>query len=268
MGRAAAGSYSRSMRGEDGQALVEAAVILPAFVFLLLVAIQLTQLQEARLFAEAAAFAAARAGIVLNGNAGKDGTDGPMRDAAALAILPSFGRTDSFERLTATLARFEAQQRTLRPFGLSQVRVYVHNPVAADFDTFGQHLNRQELDFDDLRPAASEAALLSIQVRYLYELRVPFANRMIQTLWLAARTGALRAWSGWDWTGPRLGDGSDAVAVSRALAASRTVGDGTPEGIRLGALVAAAAAGRHFLPLQAFWTMRMQSDPYRRWARP
>lgn len=230
------------MRGEGGQALVEAAVILPAFVFLLLLAIQLTQLQQARLFAEYAAFAAARAGIVFNGDAGKDGTEGRMRDAAALAILPSFGRTDSLERMTSTLARFEARQRALRPLGLSQIRIHVHNPVAADFDALGQHLNRRELDFDDVRPAASEATLLSLQISYLYELRVPFANRMLQTLWLAARTAMLR--------------GRSAVA------------DGTPEGIPLSALVAAAESGRYFLPLQAFWTMRMQSNPFRRWARP
>ena len=56
------------LRREEGQALAEAAIVLPAMVFLLLVAVQLTQLQQARILAESAAFAAARAGIVFNGD--------------------------------------------------------------------------------------------------------------------------------------------------------------------------------------------------------
>ena len=255
---------------EDGQAIVEAAIVLPAFIFLVLLALQLMQLQQARLLTEYAAFAAARAGIVMNGDNGKAGLDGPMHDAAALAILPSFGRTDGLAALGRTFLRFETQQRILRPFGLSQVRVYVRNPIAADFGALGQHLDGQEIDFDDVRPAAAEATLLSLQVRYLYEMRVPFANKLIQTIWMAAKAGFLTRWGGADWTGPRLGpaNGPAAVAISRALASSRTVGDGTPEGIRLGGLVAAGLAGRYFLPLEAFYTMRMQSNPYLRWAHP
>jgi hypothetical protein len=256
---------------EEGQALVEAAIILPAFVFLVLVAIQLTQVQQARLLTEYAAFAAARAGIVMNGDNGKGaGVDGPMHDAAVLAILPSFGRTDSLIQLGTTLLRFQAQQLVLRPFGLAQVRIFVHNPIAADFRALGQHLNGQEIDFDDVRPAGAEATLLSLQVRYLYEMRVPFANKMIQTIWMAAKSGTLKPWAGFDWTGPRLGvaGGPDAVASSRALAAGHKVPDGTPEGIQLGGLVAAGLGGRYFLPLEAFYTMRMQSNPYLRWAHP
>jgi len=52
---------------EDGQAIAEAAIVLPGMVFLLLAAVQLTQLQQARILADSAAFAAARTGIVMNG---------------------------------------------------------------------------------------------------------------------------------------------------------------------------------------------------------
>ena len=48
------------LRSQSGQAVVEAAIVLPAIVFLLLLTIQLTQLQQARLMAEYAAFSAAR----------------------------------------------------------------------------------------------------------------------------------------------------------------------------------------------------------------
>ncbi|HET7785741.1 MAG TPA: TadE/TadG family type IV pilus assembly protein [Myxococcales bacterium] len=250
---------------EEGQAVVEAALVLPAMIFLLLLTIQLTQLQRARILADYAAFAAARTGIVYNGDPDK------MKDAATMAILPGYGRTDGFIEIGKTLARFKVAEAALTPLGLEQVRIYVHNPVAADFAQFGQHLDGQEIDFDDVRPGATEATLLSLQVRYLYELRVPFANKLIQTVWLAAHAGLLARWRGWDLTGPRLAmqNGPDAVAVSRIAAAGTRVADGTPEGIPIAALVTLGnAAGRFFLPVEAFYTMRMQSNPYLKWARP
>src|SRR5260370_31222242 len=232
-------------RREEGQAVVEAAVVLPALILLLLLTIQLTQLQQASIVAEYAAFAAARTGIVMNGdNGSSNGFDGPMHRAAVLAVLPSFGRTDSWTNIAATLIKFKAQDALLRPFGLSQVRVYVHNPVARDFKALGEHLNGQELDFAAVRPAAAEATLLSLQIRYLYELRVPFANKLIQTIWLASRAGVLGSWGGFDWSSPRFGPatGPDAVAIARAMASSSVVPDGTPAGIQLAGHLAARAA--------------------------
>jgi hypothetical protein len=264
--------HRRPPGAESGQAVVEAAVVLPALVFLLLLTIQLTQLQQARLMAEYAAFSAARTGIVMNGDNGpSNGFDGPMHQAAVLAILPTFGRTDDLPHLSSTLARFTTEDQLLRPYGLSQVRVYVHNPIAQDFQNLGQHLNGVELDFDDVRPAAAEATLLSLQVRYLYEMRVPFANKLIQTIWLASRAHVLGLWGGFDWSSPRFGlvaNGPDAVALTRAIATGVNVQDGTPEGIPLVSLVAAGSANRFYLPVEAWYTMRMQSNPFLKWAHP
>jgi hypothetical protein len=253
---------SRMRRSEQGQALVEAAFVLPAMVFLLLVALQLTQLQQARILADHAAFAAARTGIVMNGDPGK------MRAAAILAVLPGVGATDSAEALAKALVRFTAEEALLAPIGLEQMRVHVHNPVARDFPVWGQHLHGEEIDFDDVRPGATEATLLSLQIRWLYELKVPFANKLLQTIWMAAKGGLLRGWQGWDLSSPRLRSqsGPDAVRASRADAAGTVVEDGMPQGLQLGALLAAASAGRYYLPVQAFYTMRMQSNPYRKWA--
>ena len=219
------------LTGERGQALVEAAFILPAIVFLLLLALQLTQLQQARILADHAAFAAARTGIVMNGDPAK------MREAAVLAVLSGVGPTDSASALARTLIRFEAEEAALGALGLEQMRVHVHNPAAQDFPVWGQHLHGEEIDFDDVRPGATEATLLSLQIRWLYELKVPFANKLLQTIWLAAKGGL-----------------------------ATVVEDGMPQGLRLGSLVAAASAGRYYLPVQAFYTMRMQSNPYRKWA--
>src|SRR4051812_23466639 len=97
------------LRGEQGQAIVEAAFVLPAMVFLLLLAVQLTQLQRARILADSAAFAAARAGIVMNGDPSS------MEAAATLALLPGFGRTDGFPAIATTMARFKAENALLEP---------------------------------------------------------------------------------------------------------------------------------------------------------
>lgn len=204
--------------------MVEAALVLPSLVFLLLGALQLTQLQQARILADSAAFAAARAGIVMNGDPGK------MREAATLAILPSFGPADGLAALGKTLLRFRAEEAALAPFGLERLRVEVRNPAAADFARYGQHLHGEEIDFDDLRPDAAGATLLSLRLRYLYELKVPFANRIFHAAWIAIRAK-------------------------------------NAEGAGVAGLAAAARAGRYFVPLQAFYTMRMQSNPYLKWAR-
>src|SRR5205814_2170713 len=118
----------RVMGGEGGQAMVEAAFVLPLTVALILCTIQITQLQEARVLVEYAAFNAARAGIVQNGNRGSDGTAGPMHDAAALSLLPAYGRTDGLRALAQTWAAFRVREAALRGLGLPVVQVTVLNP--------------------------------------------------------------------------------------------------------------------------------------------
>jgi len=256
-------------RGESGQAIVEAALVLPAMIFLILCAIQLTQIQQARLLAEYAAFNAARAGIVHSGD------PDPMQRAALLSILPSAGRTDSFEEVGKTFAVLAAKNALLDKFGVPLVRVFVHGPRKEDFAKYGAHLNGREIDFDDVRPGATEATLLEIQVRYLYEMRVPFANKIIQAIWMASHIGkgdlrALDAWTGWDLTSPKAftPTGEDAVALTQKLAVASKFADGTPEGVNLAALSLLGSQGRYYFPVEAFYTMRMQSNPFVKWAHP
>jgi hypothetical protein len=219
------------MRDESGQAIVEAALVLPLCVVFILCTIQITQLQRARVLVEYAAFNAARAGIVHDGDNGSGGTNGPMHDAAALSLLSSFGRTDGFAAYGRAWAEFRAREAVLRAARVPLLEISVLNPRRSDFARFGEHLDGQEIDFDDVRPQAADANLLSVQVRYLYELRVPLANKLIQTAWLALRRGA--------------------------AGASFDI-----------ALTALARQGHFFVPVQAFHTMRMQSNPFLRWAAP
>ena len=147
-----------------------------------------------------------------------------------IALLPSFGRTDGFAAFTRTWALFRAREEALRPLRLPLLRVSVLNPRRGDFARLGEHLDGQEIDFDDVRPSAADANLLSIQLRYLYELRVPFANKLIQSAWL-------------------MRPGSAAPGESAALAL-------------------AGRQGHYFVPVRAFYTMRMQSNPFLRSAAP
>src|SRR5438876_5648618 len=117
----------RVMGGEGGQAMVEAAFVLPLTVALILCTIQITQLQQARVLVEYAAFNAARAGIVQNGNSGRDGVAGPMHDAAVLSLLPAYGRTDGLGALAQTWAAFRVREGALRALGLPVVQVTVLN---------------------------------------------------------------------------------------------------------------------------------------------
>jgi len=266
-------SGGRGARAQSGQAVVEAAIILPAMIFLILCAIQLTQLQQARIMVEYAAFNAARSGIVHNMDNGKSGgvSDGPMRDAAVFSILPTFGLTTSVASIGVAKVKYEVQDAVMRALGLPQVRVAVLNPHVADFSKWGGHLNGQEIDFDDQRPQVAPATLLSVQVRYLYEMKVPFANKMIQSIWFASQLGVLRMWDGFDLSGPRVESqaGPDAVEMTNLGALGKgSIPDGMPGGLNVSALAALSRTNRFFLPVSAWYTMRMQSNPYRKWAAP
>jgi Flp pilus assembly protein TadG len=268
---------SREAEAQSGQAIVEAALVLPSMFFLILCAFQLTLLQHARIMVEWAAYSAARTGIVYNmDNGASNGTaDGRMRQAAVLAILPTYGRTDSPTWIGTTLAKFALDDLRMQAAMLPMVQVVVENPHKADFNTLGTHLNKQEIDFDDIRPAAQAANLLSIQVRYLFELRVPFANWMIQTIWFASQLGTLASWGGFDMTTPTIGGvtvGQGAVNAVRAtqnmMLGRGFIPDGTPLGLNMSGLAGLARMNKFYVPVNAWFTMRMQSNPYVQWAAP
>jgi len=168
--------------------------------------------------------------------------------------------------ITTTLAQYEATDVAMHAQGLPMVKVAVLNPHTADFTTFGSQLNKQEIDFDDMRPTAASATLLSIQVRYLYEMRVPFANWMIQSIWFAAQVGALGLWTGPNMLDPRVGTANGASALGPPATAG-TLNDGMPGGLDV-AKLAARPGGKFYMPVNAWYTMRMQSNPYLKWAAP
>jgi hypothetical protein len=236
---------------ESGQAVVEAAIVLPAVIFLVLTILQLTMVQHARIMTEYAAFCAARAGIVYNA----DGR--AMRRAAELALLPTMTRTDTFTEVGKAVVKLEVEkvERTVRRVPFVQGRTL--SPLPGDLTpALTKHLGSEEVDFDDLRAAASKANLLQIELQYNYEMRIPFANRILQAMHFASRANQLNRFGGYNMLKPtvELGTvdtGVDATTAGLAVGAARE-----------GAVGVNALAGKHYFPLKATYTMRMQSNVF------
>lgn len=252
----------RTRTGDEGQAVVEAAIVLPAMLVLVVCTIQLAMLHHARIMTEYAAYSAARAGIVFNGDRNA------MTRAAELVLLPTVARTDTFTSLGLAATALETTERAARaPFNLPFVRVTTLNPTSAMFtSTLTRHTGGDEIDFDDVRAAAARANLLSVKVRYLYRMPVPFANQMLLNIFFASRLNILQNWAGYDMSRPELGTGgANAVGATTALATGRAASiaaPGTPpEDVQdIVGIARAALVNRFYFPLEATYTMRMQSN--------
>ncbi len=302
-------------RAGRGQAILETILVMPLMILIALAILQLTEIELARIMTEYAAFNAARAGIVWNGNNER------MRDAAFVALLPTFGRTDSAAAIAATWSRQRARDdeftalpwstpipRTIHGVPLNgMVRVDTISPEGSD--ELGRVWNLsggsdwKELDFDSAytypeAPGLSQhfgtfdsantdegqetyrrASVLSIRVRYWYELRVPLANWFLFVCWYAAnaRVGVRGAVDR-----PTLSSSANALNRITNLEGIEQLATGidnqkgypTADRSEMGLLWALstgrASLGfdnrrRFFIPLSATYSMRMQSNFYRKW---
>ncbi len=315
--RRQAGGGGRCARGLQarGQAILEAVLILPLFIFIILAILQLTQIEQARLMTEYAAFSAARAGVVWNGSNER------MRDAALAALLPTFGRTDSAGELERTWLRQKVtdEQLSALPWGAApravsgtpldgMVRVDTIAPASSD--ELGRIWNLpggddwEELDFDaaytyseapglsrhfhtferpgvrdDSQELYRRANVLSIRVRHWYELRIPVANWFLFVCWYASQTNApLRGavdrptLDASATAVNRQGDLHGLERLASGIANQRGLPTASPSEMNLlwrlstgQASLGTGNARRFFIPLSATYSMRMQSNFYRRW---
>jgi hypothetical protein len=261
-------------REQRGAVLLEAALVLPVLLLVLLGALQLILLAQTRLALRYAAFCAARAGVVHGG----DGA--VMRDAALLALLPVYVADASPEGLLARAARVAALARAgsaldrgvarLEHLGtellhvelgglapdLALVRVLALSPSPADLEAGAAWVRTEreaarrldpggelafpgaaELDADDppLLAAHPHAGVLAVEVRALVPLRVPLAGALLHAAWLAAA----------------------------GLGSARTGGPGESAAELLALRLLAARRGLHLVPLHATWVMPMQSSVFR-----
>jgi hypothetical protein len=265
-----------------GVAALETAIALPVFIALALGLVQLTLLAHAKLMVEYAAFFAARAGIVWNGNNER------MRDAALFALLPMHGRTDDLANLVATLTDQRVQERAFRqlPWGSAVpndvngaalkglVRVDLLHPTQANFDEVarerGDSRALDEIDFDQADSAAvRRAGLLKVRLRYWYELKIPLANWLLFVAWYASNAG-VRV------TGElhhsRIGSGGEIPPPAPGIAHRQGYPTVSPSEMRVlwdlatgRLLLPGRTRPRVFLPVTATYSLSMQSNLYRKW---
>ena len=257
-----------------GQATVEQAIIIPMMVFLILGIVQLGMAQQARLMTEYAAYRAARTGIVTGGSCPM------MRNAATLALLPTFGtRVDDTLRvaLAAPLYMVDIDTKTGRdkgPLGgplskakiggtLDRVRVEVLNPrksqLASVFSSYGIAGSNKEIDFDDVRNnAVVEANLLSVRVTHFHEMRIPFANALMYS-WFVGFKELDKVTGGVLFASPAL-KGTKAPATQFLMGQAFNSGSTSQEKSDYNKMGSLALAGIYVLPMKATYSMRMQSN--------
>jgi hypothetical protein len=299
----------RGRRREGGQALIEAAIVMPLMVFLILGVIQLVMMQHAKIMTEYAAFTAARAGIVWNAD------PGIMQSAAIIALMPTYegvfeqgdlgNPMQMLRRIVQRALIYQVHRRLpqaiealrngtdqiIDALGGSQqivaqrdrlldaveraadqalinginnalggspedmISIQICEPKKSQFG-----MRNDEVDFDD--PEQFDSSRLSIKVRYMYMMRVPFANWIIHNAWLAKEAGQELYGAVWN---------PQTVAGETGF---RNVGQFSRQGLSYEPSVTGnrkviqmvanlADAGVYMVPFYATYTMRMQSNPYK-----
>jgi Flp pilus assembly protein TadG len=243
----------RAASSQSGQALVETAITMPLFVFLMLGLLQLSLMNQARYMAKYAAYKAARAGSIHNASRQR------MENAALGVLMPFVGHAvyDTFYKTdgklaysTSFAAAYASNKRgNYTSHGISPVvEVTICGPSSADVGTPG--------DFDDPNsgmavqdPAGNSGTLhdwkrfnngrLQIQVLFYFKLVIPFANMMIRSIYSGlenAETMRLfRMNKKYNLT-PKGTQGNEANMNARAL------------------------LKQYYLPIRSNWSMRMMSN--------
>ena len=198
----------RWTKRQSGQAMVETAIVLPLFIFMVLGTIQLTLIIQARSLTKYAAYRAARAGAMNNMDEAK------MRKEAFLALSPvitgclgcqSERPTDSTRLMMVSMLDSRINRYMLLPV----VTIRICGPVKSwvqgkTIGVNGTMVSSGEVDFDDPRntfDATSVSGLeriqginttslsnfertrLRVQVEYNHKLIIPFANWMFYNIW-------------------------------------------------------------------------------------
>jgi len=128
------------------------------------------------------------------------------------------------------------------------VTVTTLNPTTSDFGQRGR-----EIDFDNYDNR--EVNRLRIEVRYLYMMRVPFANWVIHQAWMASNAGKRLYGAIWN---PQEDAPEETGFRTVAPVTANTFGDDL-----MNKLEALAGQGIYMVPLNASYSMRMQSNPYK-----
>ena len=266
----------RLKKNNRGQSTVESAIVLPIMVFLIVGTIQLVMVQHAKVMVEYAAFNAARAGVVWNGDKEQ------MTNAALISLMPTFARTDNIGDLLATWARLKVITEATNAVDkgvakleelvsllpnvnvvgrlpdVSVIEIDILEPKRGNFNA------GDELAFDD--PSNRKNTRLTIKLRYLYWMKIPFANWVIHTAWIAQRRG-IRLVNSIHMPevqigGTTLKGSARENYIDMQVASSALTGNQIDAELGIYRLLA-RAFDIYVIPLEATYTMRMQSDLYK-----
>jgi hypothetical protein len=237
------GSHGHGVaRGQEGQAAIESAIVLPLYVFLILGILQLGLMHQARLLTKYAAYKAVRAGALHHASMQK------MERAALAVLLPMVSRdtgggehikpVHQAEDFAAKWRWPEVSANRMREADLPYVHVTICGPTSQEFPS-----NVREVPFD--APAYTvnqdwqqgQRTKLRVQVTFNYRMPIPFAN---QVIWFAARNREV----------PLVLRMGKAEGPERPLKDAR----GGDTYSRL------ADHGVYVQPIRATYTMRMQSN--------
>lgn len=260
---------------QSGQAMVETAIVLPLFVFMVLGTIQLTLIIQAKSMTKYAAYRAARAGAM-------NGMDmDRMQKEAFVALSPVIsgslmqrlrlmnGRPTSSTKLM--LASMFFGTATNRYTVLPVVNVRICGPVKSwlrrSIGVNGTAVNSGEIDFDDPRNtfdsrSASELnngprsigerlekferTRLRVQVEYNHNLIIPFANWIFYNIWRDRRIPATL----------RMGEGGSQGGSSWLSLIISAILTGQPDYWEM----ERKATGTYTMPLVENYAFRMQSN--------
>ncbi len=250
----------RYKNSESGQALVESAIILPLFIFILLGILQMGLIYQARYLLKYAAYRSARTGALLHAN------KKAMKEAALSVLAPVIGtgdgysKTDNFANYSLKFGAVSLGEGLLSAVtgssNISLLKVVVCGPTKQHLSTSGGYSTfkvGEEVEFDAYENMADsswqlnafERTKLRIQLQYYHQLVIPFANVIIFRSWMGLKQlEILRMQRS---NGLLGGYDPSAPAQDRADAS---------------ALIALAALKKVFLPLHANYAFRMQSNLY------
>lgn len=177
--------FARSPRSSQrGQSLLEFCIVVPAFIFLVLVIFQFVLIYRAKTLLDFAALQAARAGAVSGVDASQ------MRSALETGMAPLYASSPDVAGAAAARAKVEVLWKN----PLLSPRIEVISPTRAAYSEFRERQNdgRWALPNDNLAfrsaniggsgVSVQDANILKIKVTYPMPLIVPFADRVIAGL--------------------------------------------------------------------------------------
>ena len=235
-------SKRRQRRLQRGQVVVETAIVMPLFVFIILGLLQLGLMHQAHLMAKYASYKAVRAGALNRGD------KVVMRRAALSVLLPMTtgqGRDPLVKNVTGSSRYLNAYNDVVRSRdgydnGVDIAKITICNPTTRDVGS--------QVDFDDPEDIGENAngpswgrfmrTRLAIQIQFNFRLVIPFANMVLWNIVYGQENLAmLRV----------LRIGTRRKPLNQYLANERQI-------------VSLARQGKYILPIRTNYSMRMFSN--------